>query len=137
MDLERFVRAQDDGGTYGRALQELRAGGKRSHWMWFVFPQLEGLGRSSLANFYGIRSIQEARAYLDHPLLGLRYIECVTALQDLRTSDPVEVFGEIDAMKLRSSLTLFEYADPLPLFTAALDRWFGGQRDELTLRLVG
>ena len=132
--LERFVDAQDP--IYAGALAEIRRGAKRSHWMWFVFPQLEGLGRSLLAGFYGIRSIDEAREYLEHPVLGPRYLECVAALQDLPISDPVAVFGEVDAMKLRSSLTLFELVQPLPIFTAALDRWFGGSRDEATLRML-
>ncbi|PSJ36292.1 DUF1810 domain-containing protein [Allosphingosinicella deserti] len=132
--LVRFVEAQAP--IYADALAEIRRGVKRSHWMWFVFPQLEGLGRSQLAEFYGIRSIDEARAYLEHPLLGPRYLECVAALQNLAISDPVAVFGEVDAVKLRSSLTLFEVAQPLPLFTATLDRWFGGSRDQATLRVL-
>lgn len=104
--------------------------------MWFIFPQLEGLGRSETARFYGIRGIDEAMAYLKHPLLGARYIECVGALQDLTISDPVTVMGEVDAMKLRSSLTLFEAARPAPLLAAALERWFGGERDPATLRAL-
>lgn len=130
--LERFVEAQEP--VYATALGEIRRGAKRSHWMWFVFPQLAGLGRSETARFFGIGSLDEAVAYLDHPLLGRRYIDCVEALQDLGTSDPVAVFGSIDAMKLRSSLTLFEAARPSPLLAAALDRWFGGERDPATLR---
>lgn len=104
--------------------------------MWFVFPQLAGLGRSETARFYAVRSIDEARAYLDHPLLGRRYLDCVGALQDLATSDPVAVFGEVDAIKLRSSLTLFEAARPNALTAAALERWFGGERDPATLALL-
>jgi uncharacterized protein (DUF1810 family) len=132
--LDRFVEAQKP--LFATAIGEIRRGAKRSHWMWFVFPQLEGLGRSDTARFFGIRSLEEARAYLDHPLLGSRYVECIQALQELGTSDPVAVFGTVDAMKLRSSLTLFEAANPLPLFAAALDRWFGGERDPLTLELL-
>lgn len=132
--LERFVEAQAP--VYAAALAEIRRGAKRSHWMWFVFPQLAGLGRSETARFFGIRALDEARAYLAHPVLGMRYAECVAALQDLVSSDPVAVFGEVDAMKLRSSLTLFEEAGAGPLTGAALDRWFGGSRDPETLRLL-
>ena len=116
--LDRFVEAQTL--TYGSALAEIRRGAKRSHWMWYIFPQIAGLGRSSTAKHFAIRSADEARDYLDHPVLGPRYIECVTALQDLPVSDPVAVFGETDAMKLRSSLTLFERVRPSPLLAAAL-----------------
>ncbi len=133
--LARFVEAQES--VYSTALAEIRRGAKRSHWMWFIFPQLEGLGRSETARFYGIRGIEEARAYLAHPLLGARFRECVGALQDLTISDPVAVMGEVDAMKLRSSLTLFDAARPAPLFAAALARWFGDERDAATLRLIG
>lgn len=132
--LDRFVEAQAP--VYATALSEIRRGAKRSHWMWFVFPQLAGLGRSETARFYGVRSIDEARAYLNHPLLGRRYLECVGALQDLETSDPVAVFGEVDAIKLRSSLTLFEAARPNALTAAALERWFSGERDPATLALL-
>ncbi|MEO0032449.1 MAG: hypothetical protein RIS94_2207 [Pseudomonadota bacterium] len=132
--LDRFVDAQAP--VYATALGEIRRGAKRSHWMWFIFPQIEGLGQSPTARHFAIRSVGEAQAYLDHPLLGARYVECVEALQDLPLSDPVAVFGPVDAVKLRSSLTLFEAARPLPLFTAALERWFGGRRDERTLHLI-
>src|SRR3546814_6012447 len=104
-------------------------------WMWWIFPQLAKLGRSSTAQQFAIHSVKEAQAYLDHPILGPRYLECVTALQDLNTSDADAVFGEIDAKKLRSSLTLFELAYPHPLFSAALDRWFSGRSEEHTSEL--
>lgn len=133
--LDRFVEAQTL--IYKTALGEIQRGAKRSHWMWYVFPQIAGLGRSSTARHFAIRSADEARDYLDHPVLGPRYFECVAALQDLPISDPVAVFGEIDAMKLRSSLTLFEAVRPSPLLAAALDRWFDGERDALTLSLIG
>lgn len=133
--LDRFVEAQTL--AYAGALAEIRRGAKRSHWIWYIFPQLADLGRSSTAKHFGIRSADEAAAYLDHPVLGARYLECVAALQDLPTSDPVALFGEVDAMKLRSSLTLFEAIRPAALLAAALDRWFGGKRDEMTLRLLG
>lgn len=129
--LDRFVSAQNQ--IYRQALAEIRRGSKRSHWMWYIFPQLAGLGRSAMAQRYAIAGLDEARAFLDHPLLGARYIECVAALQDLRASDPVAVFGEVDVVKLRSSLTLFESASGDRLFSAALDRWFGGERDAKTL----
>ena len=132
--LARFVEAQAN--SYATALAEIRAGAKRSHWMWFVFPQLRGLGQSPTAHYYGIASLDEARAYLDHDLLGPRYRECVEALQQLQAKDPVAVFGSIDAMKLRSSLTLFEAATPDPLFASALDRWFDRVRDPATQHML-
>jgi len=105
--------------------------------MWFIFPQLLGLGHSAMAERYGIRSLAEARAYLEHPILGGRLKECVNALQDLYEADPQAVFGPVDAMKLRSCLTLFEMvAGPKSLFAAALQRWFGGIHDERTLELL-
>ncbi|UZW54873.1 DUF1810 domain-containing protein [Sphingobium sp. JS3065] len=132
--LARFVEAQEN--SYATALAEIRAGAKRSHWMWYIFPQLRGLGQSPTAHYYGIASIDEARAFLDHDLLGPRYRECVEALQQLATDDPVAVFGSVDAIKLRSSLTLFEAAEPCPLFAGALDRWFNGERDPATLQML-
>lgn len=133
--LERFVAAQEQ--VYPRALDEIKRGAKRSHWMWFIFPQLAGLGWSATARRYAIADLGEAQAYLGHPLLGARYLECVEALQDLVASDPVAVFGGTDAVKLRSSLTLFEAAEGRGLFSAALTRWFGGVRDERTRALLG
>lgn len=131
-DLDRFVEAQER--IYASALAEIRRGAKRSHWMWFVFPQLEGLGSSPTAIRYSIRSLDEARAYLAHPLLGPRYRECVEALQQLGPISADQVFGTVDAMKLRSSLTLFAEASSLPLFDAALSRWFKSEKDIETLR---
>jgi uncharacterized protein (DUF1810 family) len=122
-DLARFVDAQE--GVYPQALAEVRRGAKRSHWMWFIFPQLGGLGRSEMAQRYAISGLDEARAYLAHPVLGLRYREIVEALQDLTSTDTVAVFGQIDAQKLRSSLTLFFRASNEPLFSATLARWCG------------
>ena len=133
-DLDRFVSAQDDGGTYGQALAELRAGRKASHWMWFVFPQIEGLGRSPTARAYAIFSLAEARAYLTHPVLGARLRECTDALLGLASDDPVAVMGAIDAVKLRSSMTLFTCADPAEdRFPGVLRRFYGGEEDEATL----
>ena len=134
--LERFVVAQDDG-SYAQALAELWAGRKRSHWMWFVFPQLAGLGRSSTAKFFALNNIAEARAYLAHPVLGPRLLACTQAMLDLPDADPVAVLGEIDAVKLRSCMTIFELADPSePAFAAVLDKFYAGQRDPVTLRLL-
>lgn len=134
-NLTRFVAAQE--ASYDGALAEIRRSAKRSHWMWWIFPQLAGLGRSETAQFYSVASLEEAKAYLAHPVLGPRLRECVTALQDLNLADPVAVFGTVDAIKLRSSLTLFVIASGERLFEAALERWFGGERDERTLALLG
>ena len=132
-DLERFVRAQDDGGTYEAAVAELRSGRKRSHWMWFVFPQVAGLGRSGMAQRFAISGLDEARAYLDHPVLGRRLVESARVLTGLDTADPVAVFGPVDAQKLRSSMTLFAVAAPEePVFRGVLDHWFAGVEDEAT-----
>lgn len=136
-DLERFVAAQDEGGTYERALAELRAGRKTSHWMWFVFPQLDGLGRSPTARAYAIFSLEEARAYLAHPLLGPRLRACADALLGLGGDDPAAAMGPIDAIKLRSSMTLFARADPGDeRFPGVLRRYYGGEEDEATLALL-
>ena len=127
MELERFVRAQDAGGTYQRALAELRAGRKVSHWMWFVFPQLAGLGRSPTSRQYAIASLVEARAYLEHRVLGARLRECARALEQLSGRGAEEIFGAVDALKLRSSLTLFMRARPTEtLFAELLERYFDG-----------
>ncbi len=140
-DLTRFVTAQADGGTYGTALAELRAGRKASHWMWFVFPQLAGLGRSSTAQHYAVADLAEARDYLDHPVLGPRLVECAETLTALPATDPEVVLGGIDAMKLRSSMTLFAAAATDPqqtdTFRAVLDQYFDGEDDPQTLRLLG
>ena len=135
VDLERFVTAQE--ADYHIALAEIRRGSKRSHWLWYIFPQIDGLGHSAMSRRYAIRSLDEARAYLDHPLLGQRYRECVGALQDLTGTTAEQVFGTVDAAKLRSSLTLFQATGNEPLFGAALERWFGGNRDARTLALLG
>jgi uncharacterized protein (DUF1810 family) len=130
-DLQRFLDAQE--GTYETALAEISRGAKRSHWMWFIFPQLGGLGSSVMARRFAIGSIEEARAYLAHPILGSRYRACVSALQDLTGMSAEGVFGPVDAQKLHSSLTLFLAVSDLPLFKAAIDHWFGGKRDEASL----
>jgi uncharacterized protein (DUF1810 family) len=133
-DLQRFVAAQNTGGTYERALEELKAGRKRSHWMWFVFPQLAGLGHSPMAQMYGIATLEEARAYLGHPVLGPRLRESAGALLETHGGSAQEILGGIDAIKLRSSMTLFERADPgEPVFGQVLDAYFEGVRDVATL----
>jgi uncharacterized protein (DUF1810 family) len=140
--LERFVAAQERGGTYERAVAELRAGAKVSHWMWFVFPQVAGLGRSAMAREYAISSVAEARAYLGHPVLGPRLRECARVVAETEGSTAERIFGPVDAMKLRSSMTLFEAADTAEadqnVFAAVLAKYFGGVPDEATLaRLLG
>lgn len=131
-DLARFLAAQAS--AYPAALAELRGGRKRTHWMWFVFPQVEGLGRSPTARFYAIAGLDEARAYLAHPVLGPRLLDCVEALLALPGGDAHAVFGSPDDAKLRSSLTLFSAAAPdEPRFRAALAKYFDGRDDPLTL----
>lgn len=134
--LSRFVDAQTS--TYDTAMAELRRGQKTSHWMWFVFPQIAGLGRSPTAQFYAIADLAEARAYLAHPVLGPRLVEAVEALLALPGRDAHAVFGTPDDLKLRSSLTLFQAAAPEePAFGQALDRYFAGREDLLTLEKLG
>jgi uncharacterized protein (DUF1810 family) len=129
-DLQRFVAAQDSGGTYERALAELRAGRKTSHWMWFVFPQRAGLGQSEMSRRYAISSPEEARAYLEHPVLGPRLVECAEALLQHDDKSAREILGEIDAVKLRSSMTLFARIAPeQPVFQRVLERYFSGEPD--------
>ncbi|QJD29887.1 DUF1810 domain-containing protein [Methylococcus geothermalis] len=134
-DLDRFLTAQAN--EYENAIAELRAGRKRTHWMWYVFPQLRGLGFSPTSRFYAIGSAEEARAYLGHEVLGRRLRECVSVLDELKTDSAEEVFGRVDAAKLRSSLTLFEAvaAEKAP-FTRALEKFFGGKRDDRSLAIL-
>jgi uncharacterized protein (DUF1810 family) len=134
-DLQRFVDAQDP--VYPEVVGELRRGAKRSHWMWFVFPQLRELGRSATARRYGIASLDEARAYWRHPRLGPRLVECVGLLLAVPDKSALEILGSPDDLKLRSSLTLFERAAPEePAFGRALDRFCAGARDPRTLALL-
>jgi uncharacterized protein (DUF1810 family) len=135
-DLERFVAAQE--GVYEGALRELRQGRKTGHWIWFIFPQLAGLGRSEMSRFYGIESLAEARAYLEHPILGNRLRESVGAVLATRGSTAEEIFGSLDAMKVRSSMTVFHRAAPdEPLFTEMLERFYVGITDDATDALLG
>ncbi len=132
MDLERFVAAQDP--VYDRVVAELRAGRKTTHWMWFVFPQIAGLGRSPTSVRFALASLEEARAYLDHPVLGARLRECTQIVADHSGLTAFDIFGGIDALKLHSSMTLFAHAAPDdPLFKTVLDRYFDAQADPNTL----
>lgn len=135
-DLERFVTAQAP--VLDTALAELKAGRKRSHWMWFIFPQLRGLGHSPMAQFYGIGSLEEAQAYLEHPLLGPRLELCTQTVWASHVTSVRELFGSPDDLKFRSSMTLFALAaaDDGSLFQKVLDRWYGGGMDEQTQRLL-
>ena len=131
--LSRFVAAQD--GLYERAVAELRRGRKTGHWMWFMFPQIAGLGRSVTAQQYAIGSLDEARAYLEHPVLGARLLESTAILADNLDATAEQIFGHVDAMKLRSSMTLFQQAAPdEPVFGRVIDRYFDGAPDVETLR---
>jgi uncharacterized protein (DUF1810 family) len=134
-DLNRFVQAQEE--IYPRALAEIRRGQKRSHWMWFIFPQIDGLGYSSTARFYAIKSKGEARAYLDHPLLGKRLVECCEALLKITGKSADEIFDYPDDLKLRSSMTLFaSISQPRSVFSRVLDQYYSGQPDDQTLELL-
>jgi uncharacterized protein (DUF1810 family) len=130
-DLQRFVDAQAP--VYGRVCDELRSGGKRSHWMWFIFPQIAGLGHSPMAQRYAISSLAEARAYLEHPILGPRLRECTRLVLSVEGRSARQILGPPDDMKFRSCLTLFGRAAPdEPLFHEALEQYFGGGEDPLT-----
>jgi uncharacterized protein (DUF1810 family) len=130
-NLERFAGAQS--GTYEHAVAELGRGQKTSHWMWFVFPQIAGLGQSATSRRYAIASLAEARAYLTHPVLGPRLRECAAVLVNLSSRTADQIFGGIDGVKLRSSMTLFQHADPdEPLFRQVLDKYFDGETDLAT-----
>jgi len=135
-DLDRFLAAQQ--GAYAGALEELRQGRKTGHWIWFVFPQLAGLGRSEMSRYYAIASLDEARAYLVHPVLGARLRECATAVLATNGRTAVEIFGSVDAVKVRSCMTLFRRAAPDdPVFATILDRFYERRPDETTDALLG
>ena len=134
-DLTRFVDAQRD--VYEQALSEIRSGRKRTHWMWFVFPQVAGLGSSSTSQHFAIHDRAEAQAYLDHPILGARLLECARALLDLDAGSASEVFGYPDDLKLKSSLTLFgEVSGPESRFAQVLEKYFDGESDQRTIHLL-
>jgi len=131
--LERFVVAQNQDGTYERALEELRAGRKKSHWMWFVFPQIAGLGYSAISQEFAISSLGEARAYLQHAVLGPRLVECAGVVVQHQALDAEDIFGALDAQKLRSSMTLFLRAEPSArVFADVIDQLLGGRPDLTT-----
>ena len=133
-DLERFVAAQEHRYTF--ALQEIRDGCKQGHWMWYVFPQMKGLGHSEKSRYYGIESAEEAEAYLAHPLLGKRLQEVSIALLGLPTSNPQTVFGYTDSLKLRSSMTLFYQVSQYIVFERVLKKFFGGEMDQKTISIL-
>lgn len=132
--IERFVQAQKD--TYPRALEEIKSGKKRTHWMWYIFPQLKGLGRSATSEYYGIDGISEAKEYLAHPILGKHLRDITQALLQLETNDAHEVFGAPDDMKIHSCMTLFNQVSPQDIFNELLVKFFDGQEDNKTLKLL-
>lgn len=133
-DLARFVAAQDDDGTYERALKEVQNGRKVTHWMWFIYPQIAGLGSSPMARRYAISGLEEGRAYVTHPILGPRLRACAAASAAIEPGQIERAFGPIDTVKLCSSMTLFELADPAdPVFKDVIERHFAGARDAATL----
>ena len=133
-NMDRFLMAQEN--IYPIALQELQNGRKRSHWMWYIFPQLKHLGHSYNAKYYGISGIAEATAYLQHPILGQRLREAASTILNLSGNDAEAIFGGIDAMKLRSSMTMFDIASTNDIFAQVIDKYFNGQRDILTLKII-
>jgi uncharacterized protein (DUF1810 family) len=135
-DLERFINAQER--DYDNALAEIKNGRKRSHWIWYIFPQIQGLGFSEMSKPYAIKSLDEAEAYMQHPVLGQRLIEICTALLQLKSNDAHAIFGSPDDMKLRSSMTLFaSLPDAYPVFQSVLEKFFDGKGDSQTLHLIG
>jgi uncharacterized protein (DUF1810 family) len=135
-DLSRFLRAQE--ADYAQALSELTAGRKQSHWMWYVFPQLDGLAASSTSKYYSIKSAIEAKAYLDHPVLGPRLLECAEAILQVKGRSATEILGSPDDLKLRSCATLFACVSPQgSVFDRLLDKYYRRERDDRTLRLLG
>lgn len=134
-NIDRFLQAQN--GVYETALKEIRSGRKVSHWMWFIFPQIKGLGSSETAIFYGIQDLKEAADYLRHETLGSRLIQMSNALLELSGNDPVQIFGRVDSLKLRSSMTLFSLVeDADPVFQEVIDIFFAGVKDEATIQLA-
>lgn len=134
-DLQRFKDAQRN--DYEQALQEVKSGRKRTHWMWYIFPQIHGLGMTPISDYYSIRSLREAKDYLKDPVLRARLVEISKALLELNTSDPHAVFSSPDDLKLRSCMTLFERADPQnPVFGDVLNKYYRGERDQRTLEIL-
>jgi uncharacterized protein (DUF1810 family) len=133
-NLQRFIEAQE--GTYQKALAEVKNGRKQSHWMWYIFPQIQGLGYSETSKYYAIKDLQEAKVYLDHPILGSRLVSICEVLLQLKLDDANRVFGSPDDLKLKSCMTLFDALDIHPIFRAVLDKFFDGTRDEKTLEKI-
>ena len=135
-NLSRFVQAQED--DYEQALSEIRNGQKYSHWMWYIFPQIDGLAFSSTSKYFSIKSVEEAKAYLDHPILGPRLLECVEAVMRVQGRSATEIFGSPDDLKLKSCATLFACVSPPDsVFESLLKKYYRGERDDKTLRLLG
>lgn len=134
MSLDRFIDAQKE--DYDMAFREIRSGKKRNHYMWYIFPQIKGLGRSSTAKYYAIEDLDEAKEYIENEYLGNNLINISSELLKLETNDPVQIFGEIDSKKLRSSMTLFELVSDNDVFSLVLEKYFNGERDNKTLDLV-
>lgn len=134
MSLDRFIDAQKE--DYDIAFREIRSGKKRNHYMWYIFPQIKGLGRSSTAKYYAIEDLDEAKEYIENEYLGNNLINISSELLKLKTNDPVQIFGEIDSKKLRSSMTLFELVSDNDVFSLVLEKYFNGERDKKTLDLV-
>lgn len=135
LNLERFTNVQEQ--CYSKALEEVRQGKKETHWMWFIFPQIIGLGESETAIYYSIADIGEAKLYLNHEVLGPRLVEITKELLELETDDPVEVFGEIDSLKLNSCMTLFDYvSEDENVFYEVIEKFYDGKKDEKTLQLI-
>ena len=132
-DLDRFIEAHND--DYNRALNEVKSGRKLTHWMWYIFPQIAGLGMSETAKYYEIKSLDEARAYLNNELLKDHIIEISNALLELDKTDPTEVFGDVDVLKLKSSMTLFSYVSDDEIFNNVIDKYFNGSKDLTTVRI--
>ena len=134
-NLTRFLEAQEH--VFARALQEIRNVRKTSHWMWYIFPQISGLGRSDTSRFYAIKDMTEAKQYLDHPVLGERLVDITSELLNLEINDPAAVLGDIDSLKLKSSMTLFSLLEGThPVFQKVLDKYFDGKKDMNTIRIV-
>lgn len=133
MNLNRFIEAHEE--DYERALREIKNGRKLTHWMWYIFPQITGLGMSDTARYYEIKSLEEARSYLNNELLRTHLIEITNVLLELNTNDPIEIFGDIDALKLKSSMTLFSYISDNEIFNKVIDKYFNGNKDLTTIRI--
>lgn len=137
-DINRFIEAQDSlyYGSYQQALEEIRNGKKTSHWIWYIFPQLRCLGRSRRAHYYGIADKKEARCYLEHPILGVRIREITTALLEHKDKTALSIFGEIDTIKVRSCMTMFDFLSPNDIFNEVLASFYNGGRCEITLKVM-